>query len=182
VAFPARFTLVGAMNPCPCGNAGDGARACICAAADIAKYRARLSGPMRDRVDMHVPVGALPLATLASSGTGERSGHVRARVELARARQHARYRVDGESDVNAHVSARLLHECGELSSEARVLLTGAAERLGLTARGYHRVLRVARTIADLDDVVGVSAPHVAEALCYRTTGALAAAPSLVAAR
>jgi magnesium chelatase family protein len=182
VSFPARFTLVGAMNPCPCGNAGDPARACTCGAADIAKYRARLSGPMRDRVDMHVPVGALSLATLASGGTGERSEHIRERVELARTRQHVRYGSRDESAVNAHVSARLLQENGELSAEARRRLTSAAERLGLTARGYHRVLRVARTIADLDGARGVDEPHVAEALCYRTTGALATTPVSLAAR
>jgi len=170
VTFPARFTLVGAMNPCPCGNAGDGARACICAAADIAKYRARLSGPMRDRVDMHVPVGALPLATLASSGTGERSELVRARVEHARARQLARWARNGEGLVNAHVSARTLQCSGNLSSEASALLAASAERLGLTARGYHRVLRVSRTIADLDGDPAVEPPHVAEALRYRAPG------------
>ena len=177
VSFPARFTLVGAMNPCPCGNAGDGARACICAAAEIAKYRARLSGPMRDRVDMHVPVGALALATLAAAEQGERSASIRERVELARARQHARYAGSGEVEVNAHVSPRVLHECGELSSVGRQLLTTASERLGLTARGYHRVLRVARTIADLDDSRSIDVAHIAEALRYRTTGDSAAAPS-----
>ncbi len=170
VAFPARFTLVGAMNPCPCGNAGDGAHACSCAAAEIAKYRARLSGPMRDRVDMHVPVGALALTALAAGGAGERSDDIRARVELARARQHARYAAGGETTVNAHVPARSLQSLGVLSTDARALLTSAAERLGLTARGYHRVLRVARTIADLDASRGVDIPHVAEALRYRTMG------------
>jgi len=172
IAFPARFTLVGAMNPCPCGNAGDPARACVCAAADIAKYRARLSGPMRDRVDMHVPVGALALASLAAGGDGERSARVRERVQLARARQQLRYGASGEIAVNAHVSARVLQSLGGPTAEARAMLTGAAERLGLTARGYHRVLRVARTIADLDDSRGVESPHVAEALRYRTTGEL----------
>jgi magnesium chelatase family protein len=170
IAFPARFTLVGAMNPCPCGNAGDPARACVCAAADIARYRSRLSGPMRDRVDMHVPVGALALSSLAAGGDGERSACVRERVELARATQHARFVGYGEIAVNAHIPARVLQTLGGPSAEARALLTGAAERLGLTARGYHRVLRVARTIADLDDSRGVESPHVAEALRYRTTG------------
>ncbi|MBA2686136.1 MAG: YifB family Mg chelatase-like AAA ATPase [Gemmatimonadaceae bacterium] len=170
IAFPARFTLVGAMNPCPCGNAGDGAHACSCAAAEIAKYRARLSGPMRDRVDMHVPVGALALGTLAAGGEGEGSASIRERVELARARQLLRYSESGEVAVNAHVNVRALQSTGGLATDARALLTSAAERLRLTARGYHRVLRVARTIADLDASRGVEAPHVAEALRYRTTG------------
>jgi magnesium chelatase family protein len=170
VTFPARFTLVGAMNPCPCGNAGDGARACSCAAADIAKYHARLSGPMRDRVDMHVPVGALALASLAAGGTGERSADIRRRVELARARQVARYADSGESLVNAHVSARTLQSSGNLSSDARTLLATSAERLGLTARGYHRVLRVSRTIADLDGETAIEPAHIAEAFRYRIPG------------
>ena len=149
------------MNPCPCGNAGNGAHACVCAAADIAKYRARLSGPMRDRVDMHVPVGALALTSLAAGGDGERSAHIRERVELARVRQRARYAESEEVAVNAHVSARALQSLSGLAADARSLLTSAAERLGLTARGYHRVLRVARTIADLDASRGVEQPHVA---------------------
>jgi len=177
IAFPARFTLVGAMNPCPCGNAGNGAHACCCAAADIAKYRARLSGPMRDRVDMHVPVGALALTALAAGGEGERSTSIRERVELARARQLERYADSGEVAVNAHVSARALQSLGGLTADARSLLTSAAERLGLTARGYHRVLRVARTIADLDASRAVESPHVAEALRYRTTGESSSASS-----
>jgi magnesium chelatase family protein len=124
---------------------------------------------------MHVPVGALPLATLASSGSGERSGHIRERVERARARQHARYVASGESLVNAHVSARTLQCSGNLSSEARTLLAASAERLGLTARGYHRVLRVSRTIADLDGDSAVESAHVAEAFRYRAPGQVAPA-------
>ena len=169
IAFPARFTLVGAMNPCPCGNAGDPARACVCAAADIARYRSRLSGPMRDRVDMHVPVGAVPLAVLSAGVDGERSAAIRERVERARARQLVRYGEPSGVSVNAHVPARMLQLLGAVSSDARVLLADAAERLVLTARGYHRVLRVARTIADLDDSRNLDLPHVAEALRYRTT-------------
>jgi magnesium chelatase family protein len=167
VAFPARFTLVGAMNPCPCGNAGDATRACVCAAADIARYRSRLSGPMRDRVDMHVPVGAVSLRALASGGDGEGSATIRERVERARARQLARYGDAEGVSVNAHVPARTLQLLGEISANARTLLAGAADRLALTARGYHRVLRVARTIADLDAARTVDAAHVAEALRYR---------------
>ena len=170
IAFPARFTLVGAMNPCPCGNAGDPARNCTCAASEIARYRSRLSGPMRDRVDMHVPVGAVPLAALSAGGDGERSAPIRDRVERARALQLARYGDASGSQVNAHVPSAVLQRVGAISGEARTLLADAAARLDLTARGYHRVLRVARTIADLDESREVTAPHVAEALRYRATG------------
>jgi magnesium chelatase family protein len=117
-----------------------------------------------------VPVGALPLATLSSSGTGERSERIRERVESARTRQLSRYAASGESLVNAHVSARALQSSGNLSSDARTLLAASAERLGLTARGYHRVLRVSRTIADLDGDATVESAHIAEALRYRAPG------------
>jgi magnesium chelatase family protein len=122
---------------------------------------------MRDRVDMHVPVGAVSLRALASGGDGECSATIRERVERARARQLARYGDAAGVSVNAHVPARMLQLLGEISAEARTLLAGAADRLALTARGYHRVLRVARTIADLDAARTVDAAHVAEALRYR---------------
>ncbi|HET7564648.1 MAG TPA: YifB family Mg chelatase-like AAA ATPase [Gemmatimonadaceae bacterium] len=167
IAFPARFTLVGAMNPCPCGNAGEPSRVCSCAASDIARYRARLSGPMADRVDLHVHVGAVPLRELSSPARAESSATIRARVEDARARQRARYARLAGVTCNAHASGRWLDAHGGLDRAARELLTAAAERVDLTARGYHRVVRVARTIADLDGVERVLAPHIAEALRFR---------------
>ena len=116
-------------------------------------------------------MGALALRVArGAAATASGRARVRERVERARERQRARYAGSGEVAVNAHVAARLARSHGRSSAEARALLTGAAERLGLTARGYHRVLRVARTIADLDDARGVGVPHVAEALRYRTTG------------
>ena len=167
VTFPARFTLVGAMNPCPCGGAGDPARMCSCAAAEIARYRARLSGPMTDRVDMHVHVGAVPPRVLGAGESGETSAVIRARVERARAIQRARYAgMDGAS-ANAHAPARWLDRFGSVERAARDLLARAAEELGFTARSYHRVLRVARTIADLDARERVAPEHVAEAVRYR---------------
>jgi magnesium chelatase family protein len=167
VTFPARFTLVGAMNPCPCGAAGDPSRACACAASEVARYRARLSGPMTDRVDMQVRVGAVGVRALGDGVSGERSAAVRARVEAARARQRVRYRDVAGVGANAHAPPRWLDRNGGVQAEARDLLAGAAERLEFTARAYHRVLRVARTIADLDGSAAVGPSHVAEAIGYR---------------
>ena len=166
VAFPARFTLVGAMNPCPCGYSGDAARGCVCASADVVQYRARLSGPLADRIDMHVTVGAVPILILGGRG-GEQSSAVRARVELARARQRERYGSLRGVECNAHVSGRWLDAHGGMTAGARTLLIAAADRLLLSARGYHRVLKVARSIADLDGEHEIGEPQVAEALRYR---------------
>jgi magnesium chelatase family protein len=168
VAFPARFALVGAMNPCPCGQMGDPTRRCTCAASEIARYRARLSGPMADRIDLHVQVGRIPIAQLgASAEARERTARVRERVEGARARQRARYDRVPRVSCNAHAPARSNGEWLNIDAEATRLLADAAERLEFTARAYHRVLRVARTIADLDGDHAVGTPHVAEALRYR---------------
>jgi magnesium chelatase family protein len=167
VAFPARFALVGAMNPCPCGQAGDAARPCSCAAAEIVRYRSRLSGPMADRIDLHVHVGRIAIAGLTDARQRESSAMVRERVERARLAQRARYAGIPGVSCNAHAPARLNGSRIPSSSEALRLLAAAAERLGFTARAYHRVLKVARTIADLDGDRSVGEPHVAEALRYR---------------
>ncbi|HJR62314.1 MAG TPA: YifB family Mg chelatase-like AAA ATPase [Gemmatimonadaceae bacterium] len=166
IAYPARFSLVGAMNACPCGYAGDPCR-CSCTATDIARYRARLSGPLTDRIDLHVHVGAVALGALAGGREGERSATIRERVERARVRQRCRCARMPGVYCNAHLSGRWLSVHGGLVAAARDLLASAAERLDLTARGYHRVLRVARTIADLDESDEIREPHVAEALRYR---------------
>jgi magnesium chelatase family protein len=171
VCFPARFTLVGAMNPCPCGHAGDPAKACRCAVAEVQRYRGRLSGPLADRIDMHVTVGAVPIAQFAVAEAqrqqAETSSTVRARVESARTLQAARYRDLTGVTCNALAPGRWLEAHGGISPEARRLLVDAAERVGLSARGYHRVLRVARTIADLAGEARVPAAAVAEALRWR---------------
>jgi magnesium chelatase family protein len=163
--FPARFALAAAMNPCPCGHAGDPAHPCICPIADVEKYRARLSGPLADRIDLHVHVPPVPLARLAIRDEVLRSTDIRARVEAARATQRERY---GSGDAcNARAPGRWLERHGKLEPSARQLLTSAGERLHLSARAFHRVLRVARTIADLDDRATIANAHVAEAIGYR---------------
>jgi magnesium chelatase family protein len=173
VAFPARFTLVGAMNPCPCGYHGDPLHGCVCASAEVAGYRARLSGPLADRIDMHVNVGAVPIPQLGAGG-GEASSVVRARVEDARARQRSRFAAIRGVECNAHVSGRWLDTHGDTTAAARTLLIAAANRLALSARGYHRVLKVARTIADLDGERATDDAQVAEALRYRPALGMAA--------
>jgi magnesium chelatase family protein len=165
--FPARFALAAAMNPCPCGHAGDPSHPCVCPVADVLRYRSRLSGPLADRIDMHVTVPPIALTQLATRERGERSAAVRARVEKARARQRARY---GDGGCNARAPGRWLESHGAVEPAARQLLTSAGERLHLSARAFHRVLRVARTIADLDGDARVNIAHVAEAIGYRPRG------------
>lgn len=185
VRFPARFALIAASNPCPCGFAGCDDRPCRCSVADIERHRARLSGPLADRIDLHVQVQRVPPAALAGpaggppsasplADTAGSSAAVRERVLAARQRQQQRYHPwDGVAGTgvatytNASIPARLLVPAAGLTPDARALLVRAAERLTLSARAYHRVLRVARTIADLDAAEMVAAGHVAEALRYR---------------
>ena len=133
----------------------------------MARYRARLSGPLADRIDMHVAVGAVPVRTLGAVAGGEPSSAMRKRVHQARERQSHRFAALAGVRCNAHVAGRWLDTRTPVDAAARELLAAAAERLGLSARGYHRVLKVARTIADLDGDERLSAPAVAEAIRYR---------------
>lgn len=168
VSFPARFTLVGATNPCPCGRAGEPGKQCTCAPKDVAKYAARLSGPLADRIDMHVPVGAVALRDLSAAATGDSSATMRERVERARATQRRRYRAMRGVTCNAHAAGRWLDRHTPFAPEARTLLHSAASALDLSARSYHRLLKVARTVADLAGCDTIAPEHVAEVLRYRT--------------
>ncbi|HZZ94522.1 MAG TPA: YifB family Mg chelatase-like AAA ATPase [Usitatibacter sp.] len=160
--FPARFQLVAAMNPCPCGYAGDPSGRCRCTDVQVARYRRRISGPLLDRIDLHVDVPALTGPDLAHGAAGEDSRQVRQRVEHARSRQLARQRV-----ANALLPSSELMARAGLDAEGGALLRHACARLGLSARSHDRVVKVARTIADLADAPHVGAPHVAEALRFR---------------
>jgi magnesium chelatase family protein len=167
ITYPARFTLIGATNPCPCGRAGDPTGACGCSSADVEKYASRISGPLADRIDMHVTVGAIALRELSGKNTGDGSPAIRSRVTRARDLQRRRFVKLKGVTTNAFASGRWFDANGKISDEARRLLQTAAERLALSARGYHRVLKVARTIADLEESNQVAPSHVAEALRYR---------------
>jgi magnesium chelatase family protein len=164
--FPARFVLVGAMNPCPCGFAGDAVRECRCTPQQVQRYAGRLSGPLRDRFDLTVEVPALPPHLLGEGPGGEPSSAVRARVVAARGLQQARYVEDGVGS-NAQLTPSLLARYCRLDRAAIGLLHAAAQKLALSARGYDRVRKVARTIADLAGADDLTAEHVAEALQFR---------------
>ncbi len=161
--FPARFQLVAAMNPCPCGWAGDPSARCRCSAEAIARYRARISGPLLDRIDLHVDVPRLPPAQLRPDAPdGESSAAMRARVEAARALQHAR-----AGKPNAQLTQAETMAACRMAAADQALLERAIDSLQLSARSMHRILRVARTIADLAGSAGIASAHLAEALGYR---------------
>lgn len=160
--FPARFQLVAAMNPCPCGHLGSALRACRCSPDVVSRYQARISGPLLDRIDVRVEVPAVAPETLAAAADGEPSAVIAARVAIARRLALAR-----QGALNANLAGEALDRHTALDEPATRLLHAATARLGWSARGYHRVLRVARTIADLAGSETVAADHLAEAIQYR---------------
>ena len=171
--FPAEFQFVGAMNPCPCGYLGHYTGRCRCTPDQILRYRSRISGPLLDRIDVQIEVPAVPPEELSRSAGGERSEAIRTRVAQARARQLAR-----QGAPNARLAARAVEDHCRADRSGSELLHQAIRRLGLSARGYHRILKVARTIADLAGETEVKASHVAEAIQYRRFDRLPVAESV----
>lgn len=165
--FPSRFMLVAAMNPCPCGYYTDPRRACRCTSQQIRQYRGRISGPLLDRIDIHIEVPAVRYREMVGKGHSEASARVRERVNLARAIQAGRFSGQGTL-CNARMSARQLKALCPIDEESQKLMEMAMERLGLSARAYTRVLKVARTIADLAGEEDIRPPHVSEAIQYRS--------------
>ena len=169
--FPSRFMLVAAMNPCKCGWYGHPSGRCRCTEAEVKKYLGRLSGPLLDRIDLYVEVPPLAFEELSARPAGESSAEIKKRVDTARAVQTARFGPDGP-DCNAHMGPRALQDHCALDQACTALMQGAFDRMGLTARSYDRILRVARTIADLEGEVHIQVPHLAEALQYRESAYL----------
>lgn len=166
VVFPAAFTLVAAMNPCPCGYAGQTSRPCRCTPLAVTRYHERVSGPLRDRLDLTVELSPVAFDTLTNTGPGEASAAVRRRVEAARLVQRARAGDTGAA-LNGHLTPAALRRVAAPDDDSLRHLATAAARLNLSARAVHRTLRVARTIADLDGSAALAAPHLLEALQFR---------------
>jgi magnesium chelatase family protein len=166
VSFPASFMLIAAMNPCPCGYFGDTRRPCICSGAQIHRYRTKVSGPLLDRIDIQIGVPPVTMKELSLERDGESSDAIRERVTAARQAQMCRF-VGKRFRANGQMAARTVKMYCGIGEDARRLLEGAVERFGLSARAYHRILKVSRTIADLDGGRHIEEHHVAEAVQYR---------------
>lgn len=174
VRYPCRFLLVAAANPCRCGFLADPGRACARAPQCGADYMGKLSGPLMDRFDLRIEVPPVAISDLDAPAGGEPTSVIAGRIRTARARQADRFAAHAGVRVNADAAGPLLETIAELDADGRSLIQRAADRLGLSARGYHRILRTARTIADLDHSDRVCAPHLAEAIGYRLPFAMAA--------
>jgi len=167
VVFPASFMLVAAMNPCPCGNLTDPKKECRCNVHDVERYRRKISGPLLDRIDIHIDVPPARYSEIAGEGASEPSEAIRERVTRARRVQQERFGDDPRVFTNSQMSPRQVRRCCRLDARSADLLKAATARLGLSARSYTKVLKVARTIADLDNAEAIEVRHVAEAIQYR---------------
>ena len=168
LSYPARFMLAAAMNPCPCGWYGDQHHACSCKPAAVQNYLSRVSGPLLDRIDIHLDVPAVKYKALRGESGGEPSAAVRERVDRARVVQRERFAKRPGIYANAHMAPRDIRAHCRVSNGADALLKTAITRLGLSARAYHRILKIARTVADLDEAASLAPKHVAEAIQYRS--------------
>ena len=167
VEFPCSFMFVASMNPCPCGYYGDPTHNCVCTTSQIQRYTNKISGPLLDRIDIQVEISALPFEDLSKADPGEPSSEIRKRVVKAREIQEERYKHAKKVHCNAQMTERQIHKYAEPDNASRELLRSAMERLKLSARAYSRILKVARTIADLDGSEEVKTSHIAEAIGYR---------------
>ncbi len=168
LSYPSRFMLAAAMNPCPCGFFGDSQRACRCLPEVVQRYLSRVSGPLLDRIDLHIEVPAVRYRELSDQRSGEHSSAIRDRVAAARVLQANRFADHPDVNINAHMMPRQIREFCRIGSGGDALLRSAITRLGFSARAYHRVLKIARTIADLDSSREIETAHVGEAIQYRS--------------
>ncbi len=168
LTFPAKFMLVAAMNPCPCGYYGDPTHACSCSVPQIQRYRSRISGPLLDRIDIHVEVPAVKFKELSSERSGEPSAVVRERVQKAREVQLKRFAKEKGIFSNAHMESAQIRKYCQIDEQGRQLLSMAMKQVGLSARAYDRILKVARTIADLENSERILSTHLSEAIQYRS--------------
>ncbi|MGC9362978.1 MAG: YifB family Mg chelatase-like AAA ATPase [Fidelibacterota bacterium] len=168
LSYPANFILVGAMNPCPCGYLTDPNNDCTCSPVQIQKYMSRISGPLLDRIDIHIEVPAVKISELAGKSLGEKSEDIRSRVQQARRRQTERFAQFEGIHANADMDTRMIRRFCKIDSNGQTLLHNAITRLGLSARAYDRILKVSRTIADLAGVENIRPEHLAEAIQYRS--------------
>jgi magnesium chelatase family protein len=167
VDYPANFTLIASMNPCPCGYYNHPTKECTCSAAAVHRYMGRISGPLMDRIDLHVEITPVAIDEISSTERAESSAEVRQRVVKARQRQAERFKGLG-IHTNTMMSSAMLRDMCPLSVESRTLLDRAMERLQLSARAYDRIIKVARTIADLEGAADIEPQHISEAITYRS--------------